>query len=166
MPLVAQARHHPEDEMGTRIQINGREYSSPDEMPPDDRRLYDMAMNLPAAQANGGTSEATPLPHKPGFHIESHFNTRLVVNSKTYGSLDEVPPAARVQIERVLKLPQGEAATAAREAMQQIQVSSESAKPLEPTGGSGIRGVLIAAAVIAALGLAAWLMLGHGGRIR
>ncbi len=61
----------------TRIKINGKEYASPEEMPPEARRLYDQAL------AKGGTS--TP----------ANLKSKITFNGKSYNSPDEMPETTR-----------------------------------------------------------------------
>jgi hypothetical protein len=73
-----------------RIIFNGREYSSPDEMPPDVRRLYDEVMASVAA------SNKASGPGQPAVKIR----TRFVVNGKEYSSVAEMPAAIRAAYEK------------------------------------------------------------------
>jgi hypothetical protein len=70
--------------------FKGREYSSPDEMPPDVRRLYDDVMALVAA------SDSSPGQSKV------KIRTRFVVNRKEYSSSAEMPPAIRAEYEKLV----------------------------------------------------------------
>ena len=64
----------------TKIKINGKEYNSPEEMPPDIRNLYAKAM------ANRGSSSA---------NIQGTTNSKIVFNGQTFNSLDEMPADVR-----------------------------------------------------------------------
>jgi len=87
------------------ITINGQHFASPDDMPPDVRRQYDEAMRLmrPDAAGPGGTTDVQT--HSSGFGLSSNIVIRktITMNGQTYKSIDEMPPEARQQIERVLK---------------------------------------------------------------
>jgi hypothetical protein len=74
----------------SRIVFNDREYSSPDEMPPDTRRQYDEVM------ASVVASEKESGPGQPSIKIR----TRLVINGKEYSSVAEMPPAIRAAYEK------------------------------------------------------------------
>ena len=73
-----------------RIILNSGEYSSPDEMPPDVRRLYDEVMASVAASDN---------QRNPG-QREVKIRTRFVVNGKEYSSVGEMPAAIRAAYEK------------------------------------------------------------------
>jgi hypothetical protein len=64
----------------TKIKINGKEYSSPEEMPPDIRSLYEKAI------ANRGGSSA---------NIQSTTNSKIVFNGQTFNNRDEMPADVR-----------------------------------------------------------------------
>jgi hypothetical protein len=71
----------------TKIRINRREYASVDEMPDDDRQVYERMM----AHTASGRGLAQPLS-----------NARIVFNGQEYGSVDEMPATARRLYEGVL----------------------------------------------------------------
>src|SRR5262245_32816554 len=65
----------------THINVNGQEYSSPDEMPPDVRRLYEEAISraiLPGGGGGGGGGKSTTF--------EVTFNGRPVFSTRKTGS--------------------------------------------------------------------------------
>jgi len=64
----------------TKIKINGKEYNSPEEMPPDIRSLYEKAM------ANREGSSA---------NIQGTTNSKIVFNGQTFNNLDEMPADVR-----------------------------------------------------------------------
>lgn len=67
------------------LKVNGIEYTDPDAMPPEIRRLYDRAM------ASSGS---------PG--VQGGIETHITFNSKTYGSRDEMPPSERALYDAAL----------------------------------------------------------------
>ncbi|MFL5807834.1 MAG: hypothetical protein ACJ8CR_39650 [Roseiflexaceae bacterium] len=83
------------------INFNGQEYDSPDAMPPDVRRLYELANQMLADQDGdgvpdlfgqvAGTSQANVIQ-----------TTQFVVDGKVYTSLDELPAEARQKYEQAL----------------------------------------------------------------
>jgi hypothetical protein len=75
-----------------RVIFNGREYASPDEMPPDVRRLYDDVLASVAGSDKVGG---------PG-HSEIKIRTRLVVNGKEYASVAEMPLSIRGAYEKLI----------------------------------------------------------------
>jgi hypothetical protein len=64
----------------TKIKINGKEYSSPDEMPPDVRSLYQKAM---ANRQN------------PAANSQIKTSSKITFNGQTFDSLDEMPVEVR-----------------------------------------------------------------------
>jgi hypothetical protein len=64
----------------TKIKINGKEYSSPDEMPPDVRSLYEKA------KANR---------QNPSANTRIKTNSKITFNGQTFDSLDEMPAEVR-----------------------------------------------------------------------
>jgi hypothetical protein len=64
----------------TKIKINGKEYNSPDEMPPDVRNLYDKAV-----------SNRQTIPA----NTQIKTNSRITFNGQTFNSLDEMPADVR-----------------------------------------------------------------------
>jgi len=71
----------------TKIKINGREYSSPEEMPPDVRRIYEKAL------ANRQSSPAS---------VQVKTNSRITFNGQSFNSLDEMPADVRRVYESIL----------------------------------------------------------------
>ena len=76
--------------MATRITFNGREYDSPEAMPPEVRAGYDRAM---AMLKNGGKGTRA----NPRLNINMSTNVRIVHDGKTYNSPDEMPPELRAK---------------------------------------------------------------------
>ena len=64
----------------TKIKINGKEYNSPDEMPPDVRSLYEKAM---ANRQN------------PSANTRINTSSKITFNGQTFNSLDEMPAEVR-----------------------------------------------------------------------
>jgi hypothetical protein len=64
----------------TKIKINGKEYNSPEEMPPDVRSIYERAM---AARQNPSSN------NQPGVRSKIKFN------GQNFSSPDEMPPDVR-----------------------------------------------------------------------
>lgn len=79
-----------------RITINGRQYGSPDEMPPDVRRQYEDAMRaMGTALAAGKGSDTRHVISGPAGEIESS----VVIRKTSYKSPDEMPPEVRQLLE-------------------------------------------------------------------
>lgn len=90
----------------TKITINGRQYDSPEAMPPDVRRTYEEAIRmmgptLASGQSGGSTQVFTGRAGKMGANVV--VSRVITVNNRTYGSLDELPPEVRQQYEDALK---------------------------------------------------------------
>ncbi len=90
-----------------RIVVNGVEYGSVEEMPADVRALYERALRAAAEARTTGTSEVTTSPAEGGTpgQVTVHTvktSTRFVVDGKEYGSVDELPPAARAALRDAL----------------------------------------------------------------
>jgi hypothetical protein len=71
----------------TKIKINGKEYNSPEEMPPDVRSLFEKAM------ANRESSSA---------NIHVNTNSKITFNGQTFNNLDEMPADVRRIYESVM----------------------------------------------------------------
>jgi hypothetical protein len=66
---------------GVKITINRREYARVDEMPAQDREIYERAM---ASLGAGGTSD-----------VKVHTKAQIVVNGQEYASIDAMPADVR-----------------------------------------------------------------------
>jgi hypothetical protein len=75
--------------MSNHITINGKTYSSVDEMPPDVRRQYETAMQFLHSKNAG------PLPDASAGDVNVSTTSRIVVNGKAYSRWEDVPPGAR-----------------------------------------------------------------------
>ena len=89
--------------MGTnRITVNGQHYDSPEDMPPDVRRVYEEAMRAVAPQL--GQASETVFSARSGL-----VNTNIVirknvfVKNQKYDSLDAMPPEVRQLAENALE---------------------------------------------------------------
>ena len=74
--------------MSPHITINGRTYSTIEEMPPDVRREYETAMQVLSRNAG-------PLANPSGGDVNVSMTSRIVVNGKAYSRWEDVPPGAR-----------------------------------------------------------------------
>ena len=80
------------------FKINGKTYSSPDQMPEDVRKVYESAMaklredkdgnGVPDVLEGKFSGDGTSLPHVQAV-------TRYTVNGVTYNSFEEMPPNVR-----------------------------------------------------------------------
>lgn len=81
----------------TKITVNGREYDSIDQMPPDVRELYLRAM---ASMRQGGGLQASHTGEK---NVLSYSTVResIVYNGREYKSRDDLPPEVRKLFEKM-----------------------------------------------------------------
>ncbi len=96
------------EERSSRIVVNGREYGSVEEMPPDVRALYERALRL-AAEAGTAGATAEVATSTSGGDVPGQVTvrtvktaTRFIVDGKEYGSVDELPPSARAALRDAL----------------------------------------------------------------
>ena len=116
-------------------QINGRDYQSPEEMPPDVRALFDAAMNSTA----GKNAARGPVTGK------------IVFNNVEYESPDDMPTYLRNIYEQAL--------SAATEKNEQLPSghAPASSRPTAPEHALSVRS-LLAAILIAALACAIYFL--------
>ena len=85
--------------MERKIKVNGVEYESPESMPPEVRKLYDDALrSLGNNVGDTPGGEFAPGGPEPGLHI----SRSVVINGKTYRSVDELPPEMRELYAKIL----------------------------------------------------------------
>jgi hypothetical protein len=91
----------------TKITVNGRQYDSVEQMPPEVREEYMQAMSLL------GTDGAfkTPGILKKGVVSKSIVNETITYNGREYTSRDELPPEVRALLERLPESSPGESKT-------------------------------------------------------
>lgn len=85
-----------------RIEVNGREYASVDDMPPDVRRLYEQAMRRLQERGPGEPGAPPETTGSPETPTTVRTTRRLVVNGKEISSLDELPENMRELARRAL----------------------------------------------------------------
>ena len=83
--------------MGERIQFNGREYASIDEMPADDRGPYELMMQQIKPLVSEGPEAKDPSGVRP------MVQARTVVTTRKYGSPDEMPPDLRQKYDAAMR---------------------------------------------------------------
>jgi hypothetical protein len=101
--------------MTKKIIVDGQEFSSVEEMPPDVRRRYEQAMSALADRDGDGVPDIMQSglsgmeDEGDGFHkVEVETRNEYVVDGKEYSSLDEVPPEAREMLGRMMRdMPDG-----------------------------------------------------------
>ena len=96
--------------MTKKIIVDGREFSSVEEMPPDVRRRYEQAMSALADRDGDGVPDImqSGLPGiedlGDGYHkVEVETRNEYLVDGEEYSSLDEMPPEAREMIGRMMR---------------------------------------------------------------
>ena len=112
-----------------RITINGQQYNSPDEMPPDVRALYDNAMQAMGKTLPGGKAGDTTVFTTRGGLLSTNIVVRknITVNDKNYKSLDEMPPELRQLAQDALQQAQG--TTGGPAITNSLSVSMDAGKP-------------------------------------
>jgi hypothetical protein len=90
--------------MSTKITINGREYDSPEQMPPDVRKIYDgaLALGVPLLEDRDGNGVPDLLEGKGGFKLAARVAKAILVNGVKYTGPDEMPPDVRTLYEQTL----------------------------------------------------------------
>lgn len=83
----------------TKITVNGREYDSIDQMPPDIREIYSQAM---AAMSESGTQKTGVTKRGFGYHT---VKESITYNGREYKSRDELPPEVRKLFDNISKTP-------------------------------------------------------------
>lgn len=111
----------------TKIIFNGREYSSPDEMPADDRRAYDDVMRGFVDSDHNGIPDVAE--GKGEVRVESRQTTTFTVNGQQYASEEEMPEAVR-------RLFRGAPETASQSAEKSVR--GDAVRPSLPSGRARI----------------------------
>ena len=101
-PLAPPVRRAIPWAVSLKIVFNGKEYDSVDAMPPDVRKEYEVA--LETLRKSGGEEILSVLQRDMGVtgaHIKATFR-EIVVNGKTYDSVDAMPPDVRRTYEQAM----------------------------------------------------------------
>jgi hypothetical protein len=82
--------------VSTRITINGREYNSVDEMPPDVLAIYEQSMSMLADRNGNGVPDIleggnVKITGGENFKMNSAVNRKITVNGKSYERLEDLP---------------------------------------------------------------------------
>jgi hypothetical protein len=157
----------------SKITINGQTYDSPEAMPPDVRRLYDEAMRTVAGGPSGGSTQV--VTGRIGEHAGASIvvNRTVTVNHRTYGSLDELPPEARQQLENALESAQVRPRASVHLSLNmegpQLRTLDDAGKsrtpvplPIEPSSTeSTIRSLPVSLAILVGIALVLWFLMGR-----
>jgi hypothetical protein len=137
----------------TKLRVNGREYATVDEMPPDLRRMYERAV------ANG--SDAFPLTHSgadAAIGIPAH--SRIVFNGREYADVNQMPQDVRKLYEDVLTTVEAELHTPSTKlgttGATDIAVAAAAVSPVRAEATSTrliIIGILVAALFVVSFAL-------------
>jgi len=167
--------------MTGRITINGQHYDNPDEMPPDVRRLYEQAMrtaesSLSGGQSGGSTQVFTSKAGDLGASLV--VNRTVIVNDRTYGSVDELPPDVRRLYDDAVKSGNQQTGTAHPKTSFHVSVNfggsqgrtgADSTRPGSPVPlpvesshlESDIRRLPLSLAILIGIALVLWAFLGR-----
>jgi len=89
--------------MTTRIIFNGQEYSSPEAMPEDVRKMYQEALARFADADHNGIPDLLEGHGDGSKTLIGIENSSITVNGKTYGSVAEMPGFARFLFEQAMR---------------------------------------------------------------
>lgn len=83
--------------MQTRINVNGKDYSSVDDMPPDVRRQYNETMKLLADRDGNGVPDVFEGKFPPGknVNVTTVTSSSVMFNGKMLNSAEELPDEVR-----------------------------------------------------------------------
>ncbi len=91
--------------MGLKITINGRQNDGVDQMAAEDRRLYEAGLQSMGAALPDENRDGIPdiLQGKGPSEARVLLENRILVNGKSYGSVDEMPEDARQLYEQAVQ---------------------------------------------------------------
>jgi hypothetical protein len=84
-----------------KIVVNGKEYASVDELPPEERRLYESAMQMLGDRDGDGVPDL--LQQGAGTADISVSTTQIVADGRVYRDASELPPEARARYEAAMR---------------------------------------------------------------
>jgi hypothetical protein len=144
-----------------KFKVNGKEYSSLEEMPPDIRDVYEKAVNKDGGIGHGNISSISP--------------GKIVFNGQEYESVDSMPADIRQMYETIMKtVKSGDVATVEKSGFkigvdtkgfkdERIMNSSDISKPIAPKSFFSPLMLLIAGALLVLFAVL-YFMLGVGSR--
>jgi hypothetical protein len=146
----------------TKIRVNGQDYESVNDMPPEVRQAYEQALAMMGGAQHGGFLDKL----KNGVRVNAQIvsNAKVVFNGQEYGRVEQMPPNVRRLYQAVMAavetgdIPPG---TAGAVPSVPPNAGSSAAFPALPASGVRVestnwRLALIAAAIL----LLAWLGFG------
>jgi len=91
--------------MGAIIRFNGKDYATLNDMPADERRRYEQVIRQIESMLPGTGTDGTPGVREIGglSGVRTTFQTRVVVNDRTYKGPDELPPDVRQQYDEAIR---------------------------------------------------------------
>jgi hypothetical protein len=122
--------------VSAKIVLNGKEYDGIDAMPPDVRKDYEAV--LESLKTTGGEEVLSLLQRGDRTSIKTTFR-EIVVNGKTYGSVDEMPVEVRRMYEQAVAR-MGSAAAAGSAAPRPPRPSRPALRPPPTAEDRGARG--------------------------
>jgi hypothetical protein len=151
--------------MKNKILFNGKEYTSPDEMPPDARRAYAAAMgqvtNLLADQDRDGVPDIFEnLASGNAQNVQVFSTSQVIVDGEAYNSLAEMPPEVQQKFQTALEDKNRDGIPDAFEKLGQFSQSSVSGNrpqtnlppmALEPESASPLMWLFFAGGIIVLL---------------
>jgi hypothetical protein len=146
----------------TKIRVNGQDYGSVNDMPPEVRHAYEQAMAMMGGTKHGGF--LGKLENGLQAKVTMGSNAKVVFNGQEYASVEQMPPNVRRLYQAVVTAVEtGDTAPQSAATAQSVPPNAGSSAPFPtlPTAGVRLettnwRFLLVAAAML----LLAWLGFG------
>jgi hypothetical protein len=125
-----------------KIVVNGREFSSPDQMPPDVRAAYEQAMSALADKNGNGIPDILEMHLDPAKLNAAMCGAsagttvisaqKFIINGREYDSVEQMPPEDRRHFEAIQSLASGS----------NVPLVRTKLDPLDPAEWAPSRGLL------------------------
>ena len=146
--------------VSTKITINGREYSSVDEMPPEVLAIYEKSMSMLADRDGNGIPDImeggnVKITGGANFKMVSAVSRKITVNGKNYNRFDDLPAEVQQKFREagIAGQPGASDRPPAQTTRRQLQY------PAAPQEGFSALTLLIAfLAALAVTGVLAWMI--------
>jgi hypothetical protein len=112
----------------TKIRVNGQDYGSVNDMPPEVRQAYELALSTTAGARHDGFLQTLEKGIRANAQVAS--NAKIVFNGHEYGSVDQMPANLRRLYQAVIAAVETGDAPIAPEAGGAVQ-------PVQPNAGGG-----------------------------